>query len=150
MITRIGVVGIFVLNLDEAKSFFIDKLGFEERFDIAMGEGFRWLTVGPPGDPRFQLNLSVPGPPAQDAETATQLRGLLAKGVLSGGAWLTDDCWATYREYSARGVEFLQEPQERPYGIEAVFRDNSGNWFSLNQDTFTSFDSADMTRRFDG
>ena len=76
------------------------------------------------------------------------LRSLLAKGELSAGAWNTDDCRATYEEYSARGVEFLQEPQERPYGVEAVFRDNSGNWFSLNETNFDAFDSEKMTDAF--
>jgi catechol 2,3-dioxygenase-like lactoylglutathione lyase family enzyme len=148
MITRMGVAGIYVLDYEESKRFFIDKLGFEERFDLTMEDGYRWLTVGPPGDPHFQLNLTVPGPPMHDEETAAMLRSLLAKGALSGGAWNTDDCRATYAEYSARGVEFLQEPQERPYGVEAVFRDNSGNWFSLNETNFDAFDSEKMAEAF--
>lgn len=148
MITRLGVTGIFVLDYEESKRFFVDKLGFEERFDLTMENGFRWLTVGPPGDPYFQLNLAVPGPPMHDEETAAAIRALLAKGALSGGAWNTDDCRRTFEEYSARGVEFLQEPQERPYGVEAVFRDNSGNWFSLNETSADAFDSEAMAREF--
>lgn len=148
MITRLGVAGIYVLDYEESKRFFIDKLGFEERFDLTMENGYRWLTVGPPGDPHFQLNLTVPGAPMHDEETAAMLRSLLAKGALSGGAWNTDDCRATYAEYTARGVEFLQEPQDRPYGVEAVFRDNSGNWFSLNETNFDAFDSAKMNEAF--
>lgn len=148
MITKLGVAGIYVLDYEESKRFFIDKLGFEERFDLTMENGFRWLTVGPPADPKFQLNLAVPGPPMHDEESAAAIRALLAKGMLSGGAWNTDDCRKTFEEYSARGVEFLQEPQERPYGVEAVFRDNSGNWFSLNETSLDAFDSEKMSEKF--
>ncbi|GAA3728442.1 catechol 2,3-dioxygenase-like lactoylglutathione lyase family enzyme [Spinactinospora alkalitolerans] len=149
MITRLGVAGIYVFDYEESKRFFIDKLGFEERFDLTLDNGYRWLTVGPPGDPRFQLNLTVPGPPMHDEETAAALRSLLAKGALSAGAWNTDDLHKTYAEYSARGVEFLQEPQERPYGLEAVFRDNSGNWYSLNETNFDAFDNEAMSKAFE-
>lgn len=148
MITRIGVVGIYVLDYEESKRFFIDKLGFEERFDLTMENGYRWLTVGPPADPRFQLNLTVPGPPMHDEETAAMIRTLVAKGMLSGGAWNTDDCRKTYEEYSARGVEFLQEPQDRPYGVEAVFRDNTGNWYSLNELSPNALDQEEMAKKF--
>lgn len=140
MITKLGVAGVYVNDYDEAKDFFINKLGFELRQDVKMENGYRWLTVGPPASPEFQLNLSVPGPPMHDEETAETLRALMAKGVLSAGAWNTDDCRKTYEEYSARGVEFLQEPQERPYGVEAVFRDDSGNWYSLNEVNEKAFD----------
>ncbi|MQA85291.1 MAG: VOC family protein [Streptosporangiales bacterium] len=148
MITRLGVAGIFVLDYEESKRFFIDKLGFEERFDLMMENGYRWLTVGPPADPRFQLNLTVPGPPMYDEETAAMIRALVAKGTLSGGAWNTDDCRKTYEEYSARGVEFLQEPQDRPYGVEAVFRDNSGNWYSLNELSPDALDREAIAKKF--
>lgn len=148
MIKRLGVAGVFVLDYDEAKRFFIDKLGFEERFDVNMGNGYRWLTVGPPAEPTFQLNLAVPGPPMHDEESAAAIRSLLAKGALSGGAWHTDDCRKTYEEYSARGVEFLQEPQDRPYGVEAVFRDNSGNWYSLNEMSPDAFDQEAIAKKF--
>lgn len=133
MITRMGIASVFVRDYEEGKRFFVDKLGFEERFDMTLSEGFRWLTVSPPAAPNFQLNLFVPEPPNYSEEDGATILNLLAKGVLGGGAWNTDDCHATYREYKARGVEFLQEPQERPYGIEAVFRDPSGNWYSLNE-----------------
>ncbi|PSK97415.1 catechol 2,3-dioxygenase-like lactoylglutathione lyase family enzyme [Murinocardiopsis flavida] len=148
MITRIGVTGVFVFDYEESKRFFIDKLGFTERFDLTMENGYRWLTVGPPADPHFQLNLTVPGPPVHDEETAAAIRTLLAKGALSGGAWNTDDCRKTFEEYSARGVEFIQEPQERPYGVEAVFRDNSGNWYSLNETRPEAFDPDAMAQEF--
>lgn len=149
MITRLGVAGIFVLDYEESKRFFIDKLGFEERFDLTMENGFRWLTVGPPAEPTFQLNLAVPGPPMHDEESAAAIRALLAKGALSGGAWNTDDCRKTYEQYSARGVEFLQVPQERPYGVEAVFRDNSGNWYSLNEMSSDAYDQEAIAKKFE-
>ena len=98
-------------------------------------DDFRWLTVNPPGRPDHELILLVPGPPMMDEEAAEQVKGLVAKGALGPGAFETDDCRATYAELSARGVSFLSEPSERFYGIEATFRDNSGNWFSMTQRT---------------
>ncbi|NED95268.1 VOC family protein [Phytoactinopolyspora alkaliphila] len=148
MITGLGVAGVFVADYEEAKAFFIDKLGFELRHDVTMENGFRWLTVGPPASPTLQVALSVPGPPMHDEETAASIRALMAKGALSAGAWDTDDCRRTYEEYSARGVEFLQEPAERPYGVEAVFRDNSGNWYSLNERNDKAFDTKAMAEAF--
>ncbi|HEX6328288.1 MAG TPA: VOC family protein [Jiangellaceae bacterium] len=144
MISHLGVAGVFVTDYDEAKEFFIDKLGFELRHDLTMENGYRWLTVGPPASPEFQLAISVPGPPTHDEETAAMLRTLLAKGALSAGAWHTDDCRKTFAEYSARGVEFLQEPVDRPYGVEAVFRDPFGNWYSLNETNEATFDADAM------
>ena len=133
MITRLSHAGVWVLDQDEALTFYTEKLGFEVRTDASMDNGFRWLTVGPKDDPGFELILGHPGPPMVDDEDAALIRSLVAKGALGGGVWEADDCRRTYEELSARGVEFLQEPAERPYGVEAVFRDNSGNWFSLTQ-----------------
>ena len=132
MIKRLSHTGVPVLDQDAAKAFYTEKLGFEVRTDAIM-DGFRWLTVGPPSQPDLEFYLLEPGPPMHDEETGAQIRALVTKGAIGGGVWETDDCKATYDELSAKGVEFLQEPAERPYGIEAVFRDNSGNWFSLTQ-----------------
>jgi catechol 2,3-dioxygenase-like lactoylglutathione lyase family enzyme len=132
MIKRLSHAGVAVLDQDAAKAFYTEKLGFEVRNDTTM-EGFRWLTVGPPDQPDLEFILFEPGPPMHDEETGQQIRALVAKGALGGGVWATDDCRGTYEELSSRGVVFLQEPAERPYGIEAVFRDDSGNWFSLTQ-----------------
>jgi catechol 2,3-dioxygenase-like lactoylglutathione lyase family enzyme len=148
MITNLGVASVYVTDYDEAKAFFIDKLGFELRHDVTMENGYRWLTVGPPASPEFQLAISVPSPPTHDEETAAMLRALLAKGALSAGAWNTDDCRKTFEEYSARGVEFLQEPADRPYGVEAVFRDPFGNWYSLNEVNEAAFDTEAMNKAF--
>jgi predicted enzyme related to lactoylglutathione lyase len=132
MITALSHSSVYVLDQDSAKAFYSEKLGFEVREDVAIGD-FRWLTVGPPGQPELQFVLMKPGPPQHDPETERQMRELVAKGALGAGVWATDDCRATYEELNARGVTFLQPPAERPYGIEAVFRDDSGNWFSLTE-----------------
>lgn len=134
MITAMGIVTIWVLDQDSAKEFFVDKLGLEERTDMTLGEGgMRWLTVGPKNQPDVQLTLMVPGPPSLDPESAEQLRALIAKGVMSAGAFNTDDCEAEYERLSAKGVTFVQKPEKRPYGIEAIIRDDSGNWYSLTE-----------------
>jgi len=132
MIDRLSYVNIWVLDRDEAMAFYRDKMGFEVRRDMSL-DGFRWLEVGPKGQPDVALVLNEPSPPMMDEESAQAVRTLLAKGALSGGVLHTSDCRATYEELSANGVTFLQEPQERPYGIEAVLRDDSGTWFSLTE-----------------
>jgi catechol 2,3-dioxygenase-like lactoylglutathione lyase family enzyme len=125
---------IRVLDQDEALAFYTEKLGFEVNKDATMDD-FRWLTVSAPDRPDHELILLVPGPPMMDEESAQQVKELVAKGVLGAGAFETDDCRATYAELSARGVSFLSEPAERFYGVDATFRDNSGNWFSMTQRT---------------
>jgi catechol 2,3-dioxygenase-like lactoylglutathione lyase family enzyme len=133
VITKISHSAIYVLDYDSAKDFYVNKLGFEVRADEKMADTFRWLTVGPPDQPDLEIILMVPGPPQHDPETAKQLRELVAKGALGAGVLSTADCRKAYDVLSARGVTFLQEPAERPYGVEAVFRDDSGNWFSLTE-----------------
>jgi len=135
MIKRMSAVGVYVLDQDAAKAFYTEKLGFELRGDVPMGpeqDAIRWLTVSPPEQPDLELVLADCSM-GHDPETAAQLRALVAKGALGTGVLTTDDIAKTYEELSARGVTFLQEPAERPYGVEAVFTDDSGNWFSLNQ-----------------
>jgi catechol 2,3-dioxygenase-like lactoylglutathione lyase family enzyme len=131
MITQLSHTTIWVLDQDEARSFYTEQLGFEVQVDDTM-DGFRWLTVSPPGSDH-QLILLEPGPPMMDAESAEQVRALLAKGVIGPGAFRTDDCRETYAQLRERGVNFLSEPTERFYGVEATLRDNSGNWFSMTQ-----------------
>jgi catechol 2,3-dioxygenase-like lactoylglutathione lyase family enzyme len=132
MINRLSHATVWVLDQDAAKEFYTSKLGMEVRTDQTM-DGFRWLTVGPSGQPDVEIILLEPGPPMFSEEDAKTVRGLVEKGAIGGGVLATDDCKATYDELSAKGVKFLQEPSERPYGIEAVLRDDSGNWFSLTQ-----------------
>jgi catechol 2,3-dioxygenase-like lactoylglutathione lyase family enzyme len=134
MIKKMSHASIFVNNQEEALSFYRDKLGFKVHTDAMIGEDFRWLTVCASDQPDFEIILMEPkAGMLMDKEAATQLRALIDKGILGAGAFHTDDCRATYDELKGRGVVFLSEPTERPYGIEAVFKDNSGNWFSLTQ-----------------
>lgn len=130
MITNVSLVTVWVSDQDAAKAFYIDTLGFEEATDITMGDGYRWLTVRHRSQPELELTLMRPGPPLDD-DDAEQFRRMLAKGSLGAVGLATDDCHATFRELSARGVQFLQAPADRPYGVEAVFRDNSGNWLVM-------------------
>jgi catechol 2,3-dioxygenase-like lactoylglutathione lyase family enzyme len=139
MITKLTHCLLFVLDQDRAKEFYTEKLGFEVRTDFNMGEGFeaggagfRWLTVSPPDQPEVVLILADTAM-GNDEQTAKQLRALVAKGSLGASVFETDDCQKTYEELSGRGVVFTSEPAERPYGIEAVFRDDSGNTFSLTE-----------------
>ena len=132
MITKLSTVNVFVLDQDSAKRFYTEKLGFDVRSDTTM-DGFRWLTVGPKDQPDLQILLAHPAPPMFSEEDATALLGLIAKGSMAGGVITTDDCRKSYEDLKAKGVTFLQEPAERPYGIEALLRDDSGNWFSLTQ-----------------
>jgi catechol 2,3-dioxygenase-like lactoylglutathione lyase family enzyme len=127
---------LWVNDQDEALAFYTEKLGFEVRADVTLAElgNFRWLTVGPAGQPDFAVVLmAIPGPPVMDAETAEQLRTVMAKGFAGVLFLTTDDCQASYEELSRRGVVFNEEPEERPYGIDAGFRDPSGNGIRLTQ-----------------
>jgi len=136
MLKRLTNVTVWVHDQDEALAFYTEKLGMELRDDVTMPEmgSFRWLTVGVPGQPDVALALmAVPGPPVFDAETRGQLEALVAKGAAGGLFFSTDDCRASYEELRSRGVEFQQEPTEQPYGIDAGFRDPSGNQMRLAQ-----------------
>ena len=132
MITRLTHSTVWVLDQDAALDFYTRVLGFEVRTDATM-DTFRWLTVGPPEQPDFEMILALPGPPMLDPESAEHIRAMVAKGALGAGVFATDDCQASYEALKARGVAFLTAPTERQDGIEATFRDNSGNWFSLMQ-----------------
>jgi len=133
MIQKLSVASVYVLDQDRAKQFYTEKLGFEVRTDADAG-GFRWLTVGPKGQPDLEIAL-MPIKPGMmwDEERARTVKDLVGKGTFGFGAFATDDCRATYEELRARGVEFAGPPAERPYGIEAVLKDDSGNWFALVQ-----------------
>ena len=132
MITKLNHVNVFVLDQDRAKQFYTETLGLEVRNDSVL-DGFRWLTVGPKDQPDLAILLAYPAPPMFSTEDAETVRALVAKGSLGGGVFATDDCRKTFQELSGKGVSFLQEPADRPYGVEAVFRDDSGNWFSLTE-----------------
>lgn len=134
MIKRMSHATIFVNNQNEALEFYRDKLGFKVHTDAMVGDDFRWLTMCTEDEPNFEIILMEPkAGMLMDDETCQQLRAIMAKGVLGAGAFHTNDCRGTYAALKEKGVEFLSEPAERPYGIETVFRDNSGNWFSLTE-----------------
>jgi catechol 2,3-dioxygenase-like lactoylglutathione lyase family enzyme len=130
MITNVSLVTVYCLDQDKARDFYCDVLGFEPGTDVTMGEGFRWLTVKHPSQPELEVTLMVPGPPLGE-DAAAFMRRQLEKGEMGGLGLSVDDCRKTYEELVAKGVTFLQEPSDRPYGVEAVMRDNSGNWLVL-------------------
>lgn len=133
MIQRLSHATIYVLDQERAKQFYTTKLGFEIRTDQTMGT-FRWLTVGPKGQPDLELVLMpVTQSPHMDEATCATFRALIEKGALGVGVLETADCKATYEELKAKGVTFQGPPAERPYGIEAMLQDDSGNWFSMVQ-----------------
>ncbi|HEX4677802.1 MAG TPA: VOC family protein [Gaiellaceae bacterium] len=137
MLKTITTANVWVHDQDESLAFYTDKLGLEIREDVTFPEmgNFRWLTVGLPEQQDMALALiPIPGLPVFDAETAEQLRALLAKGAVGGIFFGTDDCQGTYEELKSRGVEFQSEPTERPYGIDAGLRDPSGNQLRITQD----------------
>ena len=133
---RISTVQLWVHNQDEALDFYTKKVGLEVRSDVTLPEmgDFRWLTVGPAGQPDVAIVLmAIPGPPVMDEATAQQVRDLAAKGFAGTVFLATDDCQASYEELRSRGVEFTEAPEERPYGIDSSFRDPSGNSIRLTQ-----------------
>ncbi|MFF9771420.1 VOC family protein [Streptomyces sp. NPDC014636] len=132
MIKGLGITTVWTTDQRRTKAFFTEKLDFEVRSDLAMGD-MRWVTVGAKDQPGVELALMSLDGPGLDPESAEALKKLVAKGVLGAGAFHTDDCRGDYERFRARGVEFLQEPKERPYGIEAIFRDDNGNWYSLTE-----------------
>jgi catechol 2,3-dioxygenase-like lactoylglutathione lyase family enzyme len=135
MLNQLANVQVWVNDQDEALAFYTDKLGFEVREDVTVPElgNFRWLSVGVPGQDVAIVLMAVPGAPVFDDETRQQILDLLAKGASGGLFFTTEDCQASYEELAARGVEFTQEPTEQPYGVDAGFRDPSGNQFRMVQ-----------------
>ena len=133
---RIANAQLWVHDQDEALAFYTEKLGWEVRADVTLPElgGYRWLTVGPPSQPDVSVLLNaIPGPPVLDGTTAEQIRSVMSKGWGGNVLLTTDDVQADYEQLKARGVEFTEAPEERPYGIDSAFRDPSGNQFRLTQ-----------------
>ena len=130
MITNIAIASVFVKDIDESKAFYIDVLGFVENSDVTLADGYRWCTVSHPNQPEIQVHLTPPGPPFTP-EMVEAINRALDQGGMNGLGMAVDDCHKTYLELKEKGVEFLQEPADRPYGVEAVCRDNSGNWMVL-------------------
>jgi catechol 2,3-dioxygenase-like lactoylglutathione lyase family enzyme len=133
---KLNSAQVWVHDQEEALAFYTEKLGMEVRADVTLPElgDFRWLAVGPAGQPDVAIVLmAIPGPPVMDAETAEQVKTLMAKGFAGTIFLVTDDVRADYEELKNRGVEFTEEPEERPYGIDCGFRDPSGNAIRLTQ-----------------
>jgi catechol 2,3-dioxygenase-like lactoylglutathione lyase family enzyme len=133
---KIANAQLWVHDQDAALAFYTQKLGFEVRADVTVPEmgNFRWLAVGPAGQPDIAVVLmAIPGPPLMDTATTEEVRSLMAKGFAGTIFLTTDDCHRSYEELRARGVEFVEQPEDRPYGIDAAFRDPSGNNIRLTQ-----------------
>lgn len=134
MINKLNHVSIFVLDQDSASDFYVNKLGFKVHTDASMGPGKRWLTVTAPQQPDIEISLmAISEGMLFDDESAPVMRELVRKGTFGFGVFECDDLKATYEELSAKGVEFTKPPTEEFYGYEALFKDDSGNWFSLGQ-----------------
>jgi catechol 2,3-dioxygenase-like lactoylglutathione lyase family enzyme len=136
MLKQLSFVQVWVHDQDEALAFYTDKLGMELREDVTVPEfgNFRWLSVGVPGQDDVSITLmSIPGPPVFEEETRKQILDLLSKGASGGLFFTSDDVQGTYEDLKSRGVEFTQEPTQQPYGLDAGFRDVSGNHFRMTQ-----------------
>lgn len=134
MIQKMSHVTVWVLDQEAAKDFYVNKLGFDVNTDATMDNGYRWLTVSPKGQPELEIILMDSRPSAAlDKEASERIQWLIKAGKLGAGVFDTADCRKTYEELKSKGVEFLSEPKEEFYGTEAVFKDDSGNWFSLSQ-----------------
>jgi catechol 2,3-dioxygenase-like lactoylglutathione lyase family enzyme len=128
----IEVVGLYVRDQEEARTFYVEKLGFRVHTDVRNGD-YRWLTVQHPDQPSFQLGLFLPGPPMHDAATAQALQALVAKGAMPPLVLTVADCRAAYDRMLGHGVEFTQEPTDRYGTVDAGFRDPSGNGWKMIQ-----------------
>ncbi len=134
MITKLSHATIYVLNHDDAKDFYVNKLGMEVRTDAKMDNGFRWLTVGPKDQPGLEIVLmEIKAGQLWDEATAETMRELVKKGSLGSGVFEASDCRATYEELKGKGVEFRSPPKDQFYGVEALFKYTSGNWFSMTE-----------------
>jgi uncharacterized glyoxalase superfamily protein PhnB len=133
---KLSTTQLWVHDQDEALAFYTQKLGMEVRSDVTVPEmgDFRWLAVGPVGQPDIAISLmAIPGAPVMDDATAEQVRELMAKGFAGTVFLTTEDCQAEYEALTARGVDFIEKPEQRPYGIDSAFRDPSGNHIRLGQ-----------------
>jgi catechol 2,3-dioxygenase-like lactoylglutathione lyase family enzyme len=142
MITKFSHITLYVINQDSALDFYTNKLGFKIVTDVPMGADTRWLTVSPPEQPGLEIVLfPITIGKMFPKETANTLIELIKKGTFGGGVFECNDIYATYEELQSKGVEFMKAPKEEFYGTEALFKDDSGNWFSLQPKT-----NADTTK----
>jgi len=132
MIQKMSHASLFVLDQDKAIDFYVNKLGFELKNNVPMGDNFKWVTVTPPGQPDLEITLLGSGPsPMLDEEASSHIRWLLEHEKMGAGVFDTADCHKTYQELKAKGVEFMGEPKEQFYGTEVLMKDGCGNWFSV-------------------
>lgn len=134
MITKLTHTCVYVLDQDRAYDFYVNKLGFKVHTDAPMGPGARWLTVTPPEQPELEITLFlVAEGPMFDKQTVETMTDLIKKGKFGAAVFTTNDLLATYEELKAKGVVFKKPPTREFYAFEALFVDDSGNWFSLSQ-----------------
>lgn len=133
MITKLSHITFYVSDQTRAYDVYVNKLGFKIGTDMTMDNGFRWLTVRPPEQPDVEIVLAEPNQPMFSAEMVPHVRALLENHAMGGGVWETDNCQKAYEQMKAKGIEFLKPPTKEFYGIEALFRDGCGNWFSLTE-----------------
>lgn len=131
MITRLAHASIYVLNQESARDFYVNKLGFTEKMNIPIGDGSFWLTVSPKEQPDLEITLMPIN--TGNKEVAERLSEMISNGTFGFGVFETKDIYATYQELKDKGVAFSKAPTEEFYGVEAMFKDDSGNWFSLVQ-----------------
>ena len=134
MINRVSHISVYVLDQESAREFYVNKLGFKVHTDAPMGPGMRWLTVTPPDQPDLEISLMpIAAGMMFNEETAATMRDLVRNGTFGFGVFECKDIYATYEELRAKGVEFTKPPTKEFYGIEALFKDGCGNWFSLTE-----------------
>ena len=134
MITRLTHASIYVIDQDSAYDFYVNKLGFEERMKIPIGNDAFWLTVAPKNQQEIEITLMPINKGGMfDRDAAVLLSEMVRKGTFGFGVFECENIYATYEELKSKGVEFTKDPKDEFYGIEAMFKDDSGNWFSLTQ-----------------
>ncbi|HEX6233481.1 MAG TPA: VOC family protein [Jiangellaceae bacterium] len=133
MLNAITISHVWVFDQDEALDFYVGKLGLEVSADLDLGF-MRWLTVRVPDQPEREILLEVPGPPSVDVEAGERIRELVSKGATGFAVgFSTSDCQKTYETLKERGVEIVDGPTQRPYGIDMELRDPFGNQIRINQ-----------------
>jgi catechol 2,3-dioxygenase-like lactoylglutathione lyase family enzyme len=133
VITRVSHMNIFVADQKKAYDVYVNKLGFKVHTDVTMDTGMRWLTITAPNDPNTEILLAEPNEPVIEKEAIPHFRAILAANAMPGGVLECDDCRKTYEMLKAKGIEFVKEPTKEFYGVEALFKDGCGNWFSLTE-----------------
>lgn len=133
MITKLSHATLYVRDQDKAYDVYVNKLGFHVKTDMKMDNGFRWLTVAPPAQPDIEIVLAEPNPPMFEPVLGKHVRALLDANAMGGGVWETDNAQKTYEELKAKGIQFTKPPTQEFYGIEALFQDGCGNWFSRTE-----------------